>query len=307
MKGALAAALVAAARAREDKLAGDLVVACVIDEELASAGTERLLALRAAEAAVVCEPTDERICVAHKGFVGFEIETRGRAAHGSRPDLGVDAIAAMGPVLTGLRQLADALGDRSGHRLLGPGSIHASLIEGGQEYSSYPERCLLSGERRTVPGESLDEIEQELRGLADQSGAEVRVTMSRSPFEVDPASGVATAACPLHPEAPSTGSRSGLTPRSWPKLAFPPSSLGRPGREHTRPRNGSSSQASNGARVSTRSSPERSAAAGATAAPALQTSSAERCSSRSAQRPRAPFGRAGARRPNAVDGVRPGF
>ena len=187
MKGALAAALVAALQARDENLAGDLVVACVIDEELASAGTERLLAARTADAAVVCEPTHERLCIAHKGFVGFEIETRGRAAHGSRPDLGIDAIAAMGPVLTRLRQLADALEQRPGHQLLGPGSIHASLIEGGQEYSSYPERCLLTGERRTLPGESTDDIEQELRGLVEQTGAEVRVTISRNPFEVDAA------------------------------------------------------------------------------------------------------------------------
>jgi acetylornithine deacetylase/succinyl-diaminopimelate desuccinylase-like protein len=186
MKGALAAALVAAAWAREENLAGDVVVACVIDEELASAGTERLVASRSADAAIVCEPTDERLCVAHKGFVGFEVETRGRAAHGSRPDLGVDAIAAMGPVLTRLQELADRLERRPGHPLLGAGSIHASLIEGGQEYSSYPERCLLTGERRTLPGESTAEIEQELRGLIDRTDAAVRLTFAREPFEIDP-------------------------------------------------------------------------------------------------------------------------
>ncbi len=114
MKGALAAALVAAAQLRHEKLAGDVVVACVIDEELGSAGTERLVTSRTADAAIVCEPTDERVCIAHKGFVGFEVETRGRAAHGSRPDLGVDAIAAMGPVLIRLQQLADSLEQEAG-------------------------------------------------------------------------------------------------------------------------------------------------------------------------------------------------
>ena len=111
----------------------------MIDEEYGSAGTERLVSTHRADAAIVCEPTDERVCVAHKGFVGFEIEMPGRAAHGSRPDLGVDAIAAMGPVLTRLGTLALALGELAGDtRSSGTGSIHASLIEGGQEYSSYP-------------------------------------------------------------------------------------------------------------------------------------------------------------------------
>jgi acetylornithine deacetylase len=187
MKGGLAAALVAAALARREKLPGDVVVACVVDEELASSGTEQLLTGRTADAAIVCEPTDERVCVAHKGFVGFQVETAGRAAHGSRPDLGVDAIAAIGPVLTRLQQLADSLGRRPGHPLLGAGSIHASLIEGGQEYSSYPERCLLTGERRTVPGESRTDVEEELRGLVGQTDASVRVTFARHPFESDPA------------------------------------------------------------------------------------------------------------------------
>jgi acetylornithine deacetylase len=185
MKGALAAALVAAARARAEKLAGDVVVACVIDEELASAGTERLVASRSADAAIVCEPTDERICVAHKGFAGFQVETRGRAAHGSRPDLGVDAIAAMGPVLTRLAELADRLAGDPGDELLGPPSVHASLIEGGQEYSSYPERCLLTGERRTLPGETVADVEAELRVLVEGVDATAGITFAREPFQID--------------------------------------------------------------------------------------------------------------------------
>jgi acetylornithine deacetylase/succinyl-diaminopimelate desuccinylase-like protein len=185
MKGALASALVATARAREEPLRGDVVVACVIDEELASAGTECLLAAGSFDAAIVCEPTDELVCVAHKGFVGFEIETQGRAAHGSRPDLGIDAIARMGPVLSRLSQLAATLAERPGHVLLGTGSIHASLIEGGQEYSSYPERCVLIGERRTIPGEEIGDLERELIGLVAETSATTRITFSRPPFESD--------------------------------------------------------------------------------------------------------------------------
>jgi len=184
MKGALAAALVAAARAREEGIAADVVVTCVIDEEYGSAGTERIVSTHRADAAIVCEPTDERLCIAHKGFLGFEVEMPGRAAHGSRPDLGVDAIAAMGPILTRLGELAAGLAENEGHPLLGPGSVHASLIEGGQEYSSYPARCLLTGERRIVPGETFADVERELAALVAGTDGVARPTFGREPFEI---------------------------------------------------------------------------------------------------------------------------
>ncbi len=223
MKGALAAALVAAAHALDDELPGDFVVACVIDEELGSAGTERLLESRAADAAIVCEPTDERVCIAHKGFVGFEIETHGRAAHGSRPDLGVDAIAAMGPVLARLSALAASLAQGTGHPLLGTGSIHASLIEGGQEYSSYPAHCLLTGERRTLPGESITDVERELHGLVDDSNALARVTFARDPFSIEPNHELPQHLARLTEATASTAFRSGPTARFWRTPASQPS------------------------------------------------------------------------------------
>ena len=103
MKGAVAAALVAARDLDRDGLDGSVVVACAADEEYASLGAERLVAHGPRpDHVIVCEPTDERLCIAHRGFAGFEIEVQGRAAHGSRPDLGVDAIAATGVVLTRL-------------------------------------------------------------------------------------------------------------------------------------------------------------------------------------------------------------
>ena len=91
----------------------------------------------------------------------------------------------MGPVLFGLEALAARLRERPAHRLLGSGSLHAGLIEGGQEYSSYPARCLLRGERRTIPGETVDQVEGELRELLDGVSGSVRVEFSREPFEVD--------------------------------------------------------------------------------------------------------------------------
>jgi acetylornithine deacetylase len=186
MKGGLAAAMLAGAAAVGAALAGDVVVAAVADEELASAGTEALVRTVRADAAVVTEPTDLAVGVAHRGFLGFEIATAGVAAHGSRPDLGVDAIAAMGPVLVELAALDGRLRACPPHELLRTGSLHASLIEGGQEFSSYPARCVLTGERRTLPCESDDDVEQELLALVARAGvdADVRLLLGRPGYEV---------------------------------------------------------------------------------------------------------------------------
>jgi acetylornithine deacetylase/succinyl-diaminopimelate desuccinylase-like protein len=178
--------MVAAAEAAKRGLRGDVIVAAVVDEEVASIGTQALVGSVAADAAIVAEPTELRVCVAHKGFVGFELELAGKAAHGSRPDLGVDAIARMGHVLVRLEQLDRRLRAAAGHPLLGTGSVHASLIEGGQEFSSYPARCLLTGERRTVPGETDDDVERELRELLGDLDGRTRLLWSRPPLEIPP-------------------------------------------------------------------------------------------------------------------------
>jgi acetylornithine deacetylase len=186
MKGSLAAVLFAAAECASLGLRGDVIVAAVVDEEAASIGTERFLQRWRADAAIVAEPTDEQLCIAHRGWLAFDVETEGRAAHGSRPDLGVDAIAKMGPVLVAIEELDRSLQGRPPHPLLGTGSVHASVIEGGQEYSSYPARCLLSGERRTIPGERRADVEAELGGLVGESGGSISFPFGRDPMEVSP-------------------------------------------------------------------------------------------------------------------------
>jgi acetylornithine deacetylase len=194
MKGGLAAALLAAAEALRMGLPGDVLVAAVSDEEHASLGVRALLGrgLRA-DAAVVLEPTAEDVCVAHKGFAWLEVRAAGRAAHGSRPDLGLDAIAHLGPVLVALRALDARLRAGPGHPLLGTGSVHASLVEGGQELSSYPESARLAFERRTVPGEDAGVVAAELEALlraGRDAAPEARLTgevgLVREPFAVDP-------------------------------------------------------------------------------------------------------------------------
>ena len=191
MKGSLAACMLATVEAKRSPLAGDVILTAVADEEFASVGTEAVAANMGADAAIVTEPTEMQIAVAHRGFVHLEVETHGRAAHGSRPELGIDAIAKMGRVLVGIEELDGRLRSTPTHARLGSGGVHASLIEGGQEYSSYPARCVLQAERRTIPGETVVMVERELRDLVDAAGsgddqfsADLRALASREPFEV---------------------------------------------------------------------------------------------------------------------------
>jgi len=191
MKGGLAAIMIVGAAARQRKLRGDLIVTGVADEEYASIGAQALVKRWRADAAIVTEPTELQVCIAHKGFHWLEVETQGVAAHGSRPDLGVDAIVKMGRLLTGLDDLSRTLASGARHPLLGTGSIHASLIRGGQELSSYPERCLLSIERRTIPGETPQQVEDQIRQIIEESRASdanfqatLRTTLTRDPSEI---------------------------------------------------------------------------------------------------------------------------
>lgn len=191
MKAGLAAGLLAAREASRLRLAGDVLLAAVADEEHASLGVQEALRRLSADAAVVTEPTELAVAVAHKGFVWSEIEVTGRSAHGSRPHLGVDAIVKMGAVLGELERLDRALAERT-HRLVGRASVHASRIDGGVELSSYPARCTLGLERRTLPGETAQQIEAELESLLDRCReadpefeASQRTLLVREAFEID--------------------------------------------------------------------------------------------------------------------------
>lgn len=182
MKGSVAALLVAAARATSLGLAGDLVVTAVADEEAESIGSERIAATVRADAAIVAEPTDMRVAVAHRGFVWLQLETSGRAAHGSRYDLGIDAISRMGPALAGVGELDRRFGENgNAHPLLGRASAHASLIEGGTEASTYAASCVAKVERRTLPGETVASVEEQMREIAGP--ATVTTLFSREPLE----------------------------------------------------------------------------------------------------------------------------
>ncbi len=198
MKSGLVAVLVATAElARGPRLRGDLIVTIVADEEHASLGTEAAIAhLQAigahADGAIITEPTEMQLCLAHRGFAWATITTHGHAAHGSLHADGIDAIAHMGRVLVALERLDLALQARPAHPLLEASALHASLIEGGTELSTYPARCILQVERRTLPGETAESVARELQAVLDelraadpQLSAEIELTLFRPPMETD--------------------------------------------------------------------------------------------------------------------------
>jgi acetylornithine deacetylase len=195
MKGAISSMLLAAKLIKQSQvpLKGDLILTTVVDEEFASIGTEAIAKEYKADAALVLESTELQIGIAHKGFAWIDVETFGKATHGSKPDLGVDAIISMGQFLTELGKLEDGMRKTHKHPLLGSGSVHASLIQGGKELSTYPDHCLLQLERRTVPGETQKSVELEIQTMMDQLRsqnskfeASFHTTFYRDPWEADP-------------------------------------------------------------------------------------------------------------------------
>ncbi len=170
MKGSLAAML-AAVKAIVDAgitLRGDLLITGVADEEHSSIGTEALVKEFKADGAIVTEPTDMHLCRAHRGFIWFEVETIGRAAHGSRYKEGIDANMRMGRFLAELEKLEQELLHREPHELAGPPSLHAAMIQGGTEISKYAAHCKLTIERRTIPGETVESATAELQEIIDR-------------------------------------------------------------------------------------------------------------------------------------------
>ncbi len=193
MKGGVASLLAATVRlAKRDALPGALIVALTADEEHASLGMDAVVRSGVrADAAVVCEPTSLAIMPAHKGFVWVDALFRGRAAHGSRPEVGVDAIEHAGRYLTHLGKLRAKLNAADPHPLLAHGSFHAGTISGGAAPSVYPSDCKLVLERRTLPGETparvMEEFQAVLDGLAkdvSQLDAELVQGLTRPATEV---------------------------------------------------------------------------------------------------------------------------
>jgi acetylornithine deacetylase len=174
MKGGVSTMCAAAWRAAQSPLTGEIIVTAVVDEEFKSIGTKTMLRSGVrADAAIVTEPTRLGIAPAHRGFTWTEVVVRGRAAHGSRYDIGIDAIRHAGVLLAELHDYEESELVRHTHPLLGHASLHAATIEGGSGWSTYPESCTLRIERRTVPGEEADDAVGEIDAACQRIGARI--------------------------------------------------------------------------------------------------------------------------------------
>jgi acetylornithine deacetylase len=194
MKGGLASMCAAALPAATPGTKRQIVITAVVDEEYDSIGMRALLdsGVRA-DAAIITEPTRLAICPAHRGFAWIDVALRGRAAHGSRYDIGIDAITHAGLLLAELDRIEQTRESGPLHPLLGRGSLHASKIQGGVGYSTYPEQCDLAIERRMLPGESIEKAVREItdaceRVKGDHPNFDARVTLSTAqlPSDVSP-------------------------------------------------------------------------------------------------------------------------
>jgi acetylornithine deacetylase len=192
MKGGVATLLATTARLASGGPRPNLLVALTADEEHASLGMQALVRDGPrADLAVVCEPTSLAVMPANKGFVWVRASFRGRAAHGSRPELGVDAIRHAALYVAALDRYVDDLRARPKHPLLGHGSLHAGRITGGTAPSVYPDQCEVQLECRTMPGTSAGEVVADMqRVLEDLHAAEpsldasLEVTLARPGTEV---------------------------------------------------------------------------------------------------------------------------
>jgi acetylornithine deacetylase len=197
MKASLAVCLKTLERARGLHLSGDVILTAVSDEEHGGIGTESVLEVCATDfgtidAAILTEPTGLQVCVAHRGFAVFEIEITGRASHSSQPELGVNAINGLGWVLLEIEALNQNLEQREAHPLLGHGHAQATMVAGGSALFTTPSSARVSLERRTLPGETRDLIETEVRDMLErirrahpQFEASWKTSLHREPFNVD--------------------------------------------------------------------------------------------------------------------------
>jgi acetylornithine deacetylase len=185
MKAGVAAMCAAAARVASTPgaLNGEVIITAVTDEEFESEGTAAVLAAGIrADAAIVTEPTRLAVAPAHRGFAWLDLIVHGRAAHGSRYDVGIDAITLAALVIAELEHYQEKVLTQRTHPLLGRPSFHASMIDGGIGLSTYPDRCRVQFERRSLPGETSSDFTREV----EEACARVRAKRPELSVEIVP-------------------------------------------------------------------------------------------------------------------------
>lgn len=169
MKGGLAAVLCAALALSKKGVKGRLILALVCDEEYTSIGADDFVKRHRADACILTEPSSLKLVVTHKGFLCGKIAVSGKSAHGSRWDLGESAITKSGSILVALDQLDKNVLRNRKDELVGPASMHVSLINGGSGVSTYASTCTMHLERRTLPSENLADVQKEIEQVVFQA------------------------------------------------------------------------------------------------------------------------------------------
>jgi len=192
MKCGVAALLSAGAALQQTGVTGTVTLALVADEEYSSLGAERFAARCRADGCILAEPTEGSLVIAHKGFVWATLKTEGRAAHGSRWDLGRSAIGMMGRIVAALEEFDGGVLRSREHPLVGPASMHCATIQGGTGLTTYAPECELKIERRTLPGETPEGVLEELRRVVAKVGekAEITLDFARPSLTCDPRSAI---------------------------------------------------------------------------------------------------------------------
>lgn len=144
----------------------DVWLAAVVDEEYSYRGVVKLCEGLKADAAIVAEPTEMRCVIATKGVLRWRILVKGKAAHSSKPHLGVNAINHMARVVLALEEDARVLATKP-HPLLGPGTCNVGVINGGVQVNFVPDECAIEIDRRLLPGERVDAVLRHYQGLID--------------------------------------------------------------------------------------------------------------------------------------------
>jgi len=148
-------------------LNGKIIIVLTSDEEISGLGTKKVLEKGYyANAAIVGEPSDLEVNIAHKGVARWRLTVFGKSTHASAPEEGINAIYKMAKVLIKLEELNNTyISSEKRHRILGTPTLNVGIIRGGTKDNIVPDMCEITIDRRLIPGEKLKDVEEELKSI----------------------------------------------------------------------------------------------------------------------------------------------